>query len=126
MADKKMTRAEALENAITLVERTATEDDACNWTEVASVLRKMHASVTRPRKKSDAPTKAQRENVALAAKVFEAMTAKGEPVDGKWIAEHVNGIPSPQKCTAVMRVLIDDGKVVKTKEGKRVTYSLAE
>lgn len=128
MAEKKMTRAQALEFAMNIMREHENESDivADLKDEALEVLGKMHASVTRPRKKSDAPSKTQRENAALAEKVFEVMTAKGEPVESKWICEHVNGIATPQKCTAVMKVLIDSGEVTKSKEGKRVTYSVVE
>lgn len=70
MAEKKMTRKEALEAAIALVKQTATVDDG-NWTEVAEVLEKMYAQVTKPRPRK--PNTAKRDaNIALGEKFAEA------------------------------------------------------
>lgn len=125
MAEKKMTRKEALELAIRLVNHVATEDDAANWSEVAEVLTKMHEQVSKPRKKSDAPSKTRLINENLATKCVAAMEGH-EKATSKWLVEHVNGLLTPQKTTAVMKIAIDDGRVVRTKEGKTVYYSLAE
>lgn len=118
MSEKKnaITRAAALSYAI----------EHCDNPDVAEVLRKMHAQVTKPRKKSDLPTKTQMINNNLAASVLEAMEGHGtEPATTKWICEHVSGILTPQKCTAVVKILVENGQIVKNKEGKTVTYSLA-
>lgn len=116
MAEKKMTRAEALAYAIAHVDNA----------EVVEVLTKMHEQVTKPRKKSDAPTKTQILNRGLAEKCYEAIAAKGEAVSSKWLIEHVNGLLTPQKTTAVMRILIEDGRIIRNKEGKNISYSIAE
>ena len=114
MANKNMTRAQALELAIAAVDNA----------EAVAILEKMHAQVTKPRKRSDAPSKARVANEALAAAAVEAMEGH-EAVTTKWICEHVRGILTPQKCTAVMRIAVDDGRVIRSKDGKAVTYSLA-
>lgn len=122
MANKEMTRAQALEFAMKLIEDTS---DAPEYVEVHEVLAKMHAQVTKPRKKSDAPSKARIQNEALAAECIAAMEGH-ENVTSKWLIEHVNGLMTPQKATAVMKIAIESGAVVRNKEGKTVTYSLAE
>ena len=116
MANKEMTRAQALEFAIENIDNE----------EVVTVLRKMHAQVTKPRKKSEGPTKARIINEGLATKCVAAMEGH-DKVTSKWLLEHVSGWPTatPQKVTAVMKIAIDDGRVIKTKEGKAVYYSLA-
>ena len=126
MANKlTVTRAEALELAIRLMEQVATEDDSANWTDVAEVLRKMHASITKPREKSNEPSKAAKENLRLAAEVLKVMPAN-EPVLTSWIMEHVNGIMTSQKCTKVMQVLIAAGRVEKVEKvkGRYIGYKL--
>lgn len=110
-----ITRAAALAYAI----------ECCDNPEVVEVLRKMHAQVTKPRKKSDMPSKTQIMNRNLAAAAVAAIREHGEPVTSKWICEHVNGIMTPQKCTAVMKVAVDAGEAVKNKDGKAVTYTVA-
>jgi hypothetical protein len=127
MANKTntITRAEALEAAIALVKHIATEDGSRNWPEVAEVLTKMHASITKPREKSNEPSKAAKENIRLAGEVLKVMP-EGEPVLTSWIMEHVNGIMTSQKCTKVMAVLISAGKVEKVEKvkGRYVGYKL--
>ena len=119
MAEKMMTRAQAVEFAIEVVRDHEGECEAL------TVLEKMHAQLTKPRKKSDTKSKARILNESLAEKCFEAM-GNQESVTSKWLMEHVNGLLSPQKVTAVMKILIDDGRVVRNKEGKNISYSLAE
>lgn len=114
MAEKKMTRKEALEIAIAAVDGEARE-----------VLTKMYEQVTKPRKKAEGPSKTRLANEKLAAECVAAIEAHGEPVTGKWLVEHVNGLLTPQKCTAVIRIAIENGEVVKTKEGKNTYYALA-
>jgi hypothetical protein len=127
MANKTntITRAQALEAAIALVKHVATEDDSRNWGEVAEVLIKMHASITKPREKSNEPSKAAKENIRLAGEVLKVMP-EGEPVLTSWIMEHVRGIMTSQKCTKVMEVLIKAGKVEKVAkvQGRYVGYKL--
>lgn len=120
-----VTRAEALEATIALVKQVATEDDAHNWSEIAEVLTKMHASITKPREKSNEPSRAAKENIRLANEVLKVMPAD-EPVLTSWIMEHVNGIMTSQKCTKVMAVLISAGKVEKVEKvkGRYIGYKL--
>ena len=116
MAEKKMTRKEALEFVLALPE---VENNA----EVAEVIGKIYASVTRPRVKSDAPSKARILNESLAAQCVAAIREHGEPVTGKWLIEHVNGLMTPQKVTAVMKIAIENGEATREKNGKVITYS---
>jgi hypothetical protein len=131
MANKKntITRAQALESALYLVNlainETANTENSTNWAEVAEVLDKMHASITKPRAKQDGPTKTQRENLKLAQDMRAAIEEHGAPVNSKWVTEHVHGILTSQKVTAVAKVAIANGWIVKEKEGKTVTYSIA-
>ena len=117
MANKKntITRAQALEFAI------ANLDNA----EVVEVLTKMHTSITKPRPKTNEPSRAAKENIRLAGEVLKVMPAD-EPVLTSWIMEHVNGIMTAQKCTKVMAVLLDAGKVerVPKVQGRYTGYKL--
>lgn len=114
MSEKKMTRVEALNIAIA----TCENEEACE------ILTKMVAQFSKPRKRAEGPSKARILNESLATKCVAAMEGH-EGVTSKWLMEHVNGLMTPQKVTAVMNVAIERGEVVKTKEGKVVTYSLA-
>ena len=126
MANKEMTRAQALDFAIEAMTTMIEWEDLVEEADKAiEVLRKMHAQVTKPRKKSDTPSKARIINEGLANKCVAAMEGH-DKVMSKWLIEHVNGLLTPQKTTAVMKIAIEDGRVTKSKEGKSVYYSLAE
>lgn len=118
MAEKKMTRAQAIEFAIETIRNY--EGDC----EAIEILEKMHEQITKPRKKSDAPSKARLQNEALAAKCIAAMEGQ-EGVTSKWLIEHVDGLMTPQKATAVMKIAVESGAVIRSKDGKTVSYSLA-
>lgn len=108
-----ITRAQALEYAIA----------HCDNDAVIEVLRKMHAQVTKPRKKSDAPTKTQLVNANLCKAAIEAFKAHGnEGYDVKWISNHVNGILTSQKATAVMRFGMANGLIERNQDGKAITF----
>lgn len=110
-----ITRADALAIAI---ERMA------DMPEVAEVLRKMHASIIKPRKKSDAPTKTRQNNERLAHELATAIS-DGESVTAKWITEHIHGILTTQKAAAVARVGVELGLISKVVDGRKVTYTRA-
>jgi len=91
--------------------------------EERDVLNKMLASITKPRKASNEPTKNQLMNQNLAAELVAAVRANGEPVTIKWIVDHVNGINTPQKAVAIVRAAGED--LVKFYEGRQVYYRAA-
>lgn len=107
-----ITRAQALAIAI---ERCA---DA---PEVAEVLAKMYASITKPRAKT--VSKARLANERLAKQVADAIRGRG-PVTTKDLANL--GIPevmTTQKAAAVARVAVELGLITRTTEGKAVFYT---
>ena len=116
MTKNIMTRAQALTNAISLFDEGAPE---------VEVLNKLLVSITKPRKKSDAPSKTRKENLLLVDAAVEAMSAHGEPVNAKWLTEHVKGILTTQKAAAVMRLGAEVGKIEKLVDGRKVTYKVA-
>lgn len=78
--------------------------------------------------KSDKPSKAQRENAELAEVVFEFLMEAGGPVAAADVVEGVENpaIRSTQKVSALMKMLIADGRVVKRLDGKKVFFAVAE
>lgn len=110
-----ITRADALAIAI---ERMADRPD------VAEVLSKMLSSITKPRKKSDAPSKTRQNNERLAHELAAAIP-DGESVTAKWITEHIHGILTTQKAAAVARVGAELGVIVKVTDGRKVSYKHA-
>lgn len=92
------------------------------------IVAKATAHLAQLTKKSTAvktESRAAKENKALAASVLAWMPT-GEAVLTSEIMEHVNGIMTPQKCTKVMEVLIDAGKVVRVPKvkGRYTGYQL--
>ncbi|MBR0405260.1 MAG: leucine-rich repeat protein [Eggerthellaceae bacterium] len=67
------------------------------------------------------------ENARLAEKVLRVMPSD-EPVLTSWIIEHVNGITTSQRCTNVMNVLIEAGKVERVDgvRGRYIGYRLQQ
>ena len=112
----EMTRAIALQNAIALFPDDAPERE---------VLGKMLQTITKPRKKSDAPSKARVENEKLARDMHDAIQRNGSPVNAKWITEHVRGIMTTQKAAAVARVGVELGIINKLVDGRNVSYTVA-
>ena len=68
-------------------------------------------------------TEKHKENVALAKRILAAMP-DGEPVTSAWIVENVEGVVSSQRCTAIMKILVENELVVKIPkvEGGRLGY----
>ena len=110
-----ITRADALTIAI---ERVA------DLPEVAEVLRKMHASITKPRTKAEGPSKARKDNERLARELAAAIP-EGHEVTAKWVTEHVRGVLTTQKAAAVARVGVEMGIISKVVDGRKVTYTRA-
>lgn len=96
--------------------------------ECAEVIAKAEQHLAQLTKKGNAPKAASKtaiENERLAHEVAKIMP-EGEPVLTSWIMGHVQGIMTPQKCTKVMQVLIEKGRVTKVAkvEGRYTGYQL--
>lgn len=117
MSEKKMTRKEALSIAVA----------TCENAEAAAIINKMIKQLDKPRKRAEGPTKARRDNERFAREFADAIVNHGERVTGKWLSEHIKGLPSysPQKISAIAAVGIEMGILSKTKEGKVVYYDAA-
>lgn len=94
----------------------------------AEVITKAEQHLVTLTKKSSAPkveSKAAKENATLAHQVAMVMP-EGEAVLTSWIMSHVDGIMTPQKCTKVMQILIDKGRVEKVEKvkGRYIGYKL--
>ena len=92
------------------------------------IVDKAKAHLAQLTKKSTAPkteSRASKENKVLAAKVLAWMPSD-HPVLTSEIMEHVSGILTAQKCTKVMSVLLDAGKVrrVPKVQGRYTGYEL--
>ena len=112
-------------NGITRADAIAFAIKACEGnTEVVDVLTKMHAQLTAPRKAT--VSKARKVNENLAAKVRDAISARGDGMSTKDIvALGIPEITTTQKAAAVARVAVELGYIHKNVDGKSITYAIA-
>lgn len=71
------------------------------------------------------PTKAQKENEELKAQVFEYMTNKAAPVTASEIMNEIK-LNSTQKATALLNMLATDGKISRSSEKGKASFSVVE
>lgn len=126
---KTITRAQAIEFAISGVEHTRNlwEQDA-DWSpeqsdEIIAVLKKMHAQLVKPRAK--AVSKARLANENLARKVVKMLPAKGIGTKGI-VGFGIPEVATTQKAAAVMRVAEELGLAQKVVNKKVITYKPIE
>lgn len=96
----------ALADAIALAEEAGK-------TECAEKLSLLSASLAKKANAPKSPSKAQLQNRATAKQLFEAMPDE-EPVGTTWAMERGLNILTPQKATAIFKLLVADGVVEKT------------
>ena len=79
------------------------------------------------KKTSKTPTKTQKENEVIMAQILVTLDEIGESATVTEILAHgVEGFElTNQKTSALLRKLIEGGKVVKTIEGKKARFALA-
>ena len=119
--DKKMTYTTAIENAITAITKldcsTFNRDETVEkLTALKEQLMKRNAS------KSDKPTKTQKENAEIKARIHEFLTHTLQGVRCGDVASEL-GI-SGQKASALLSQMVKTGEVVKREGVKRVTLFL--
>lgn len=129
MADKKMTRAEAVQFAIDYLAdgidcEILKEDDQVN--EVLATLEKMHTQLMKPRKKSNAKSSARVANEPIAREFVKKLATAGEPVNAKWMTYNVRFCTTPQKAVAVAKIAEEWGAIERVSIKNRTFYSLVE
>lgn len=115
MAETKITYAEALTKAI--------ETEGLE----AEVVAKLEALKKSIEKKATnrKPTKAQKENEGYKAIVLESL-AQGKGTVGEIAKRNeVTADFSTPKVTALLGALVEEGKVIRTEEGRKAVYALA-
>lgn len=112
-------------NGITRADAIAFAIKACEGNpEVVDVLTKMHEQLMKPRKAT--VSKARKVNEGLAAKIRDAISARGDGMSTKDIvALGIPEITTTQKAAAVARVAVELGYIRKCVDGKSITYALA-
>lgn len=79
------------------------------------------------RSSTKTPTKTQKENEVLMGVIEEALSALGDKttVTNLIVSSEALANLSNQKVSALLRKMVDTGKVIKTTEGKKTLFSLA-
>ena len=125
MSKNTITRAQAIDYAISAVEHTREywETDG-DWSpeksdEIIAILKKMHEQLTKPRKA--AVSKARVANEGLAKKLAKLLPAEGLGSKGI-VGLGISEVATTQKAAAVMRVAEELGLVEKVVDKKNITY----
>lgn len=71
-------------------------------------------------------TKTQVENEGFKAEIMAVLTSEGATVTEIQSKSEVLGGLSNQRVSALLRLLKEDGKVVRTTDGKKTLFSVAE
>lgn len=74
------------------------------------------------KRKSATPSKTQKENVVIKAKILETLTNTEDGMTATEIAKTL-GLSSPQKASALVHQLIDEDKAKSDKVGKAVVFT---
>ena len=123
--DKKMTYTAALDNAIqavnSVIAHGADNDDMHETINKLTALKEQLAK--RNTAKSNKPTKTQRENAEIKERILEFLSHTLQGVKCGDVATAC-GISSGQKASALLKQLVDAGKVVKREGEKRTTLFL--
>ena len=75
---------------------------------------------------SKKPTKTQEENVSLKEEIVSVLTSEGATVTEIQTKSDVLGSLSNQRVSALLKQLVEAGRVVKTVDKKKSYFSLAE
>jgi sulfur carrier protein ThiS len=116
-----MTKRELFNALVTIVEGTEVENAA---ELVEGLQHEIELLDNRKSYKSDKPTKAQKERMEQAEKVAAVLGDEGMTATDVIAAVNDENIRSTQKVSALMKVLINDGRAVKVKDGKKVFFRL--
>ena len=119
--EKKMTKKEMFGRLIEIVEGANIED-------TDAVVEFLNHEIELVSKKRNGQTKTQKENEKLVEVVFEAITNAGHPVTVTELFKAVESdeIKSAQKVSALVKKLVDAGRVTRTEDKKKAYFSIAE
>lgn len=122
MATNSITNAAALSALIAFA-----RDNGCENTEAITKCEKHLAQLTKPKAKSDLPTKTQRLNASLCEEVNAFLCERGS-VTAKAVAEQM-GSPyctTSQKATILLGMLTSQGRAIRHCEKGRVWWTPAD
>lgn len=116
-----MTKRELFNALVAIVEGAEVENQA---ELIEGLKHEIELLDNRKSYKSDKPTKAQKERLEQAEKVAAVLGDEGMTATDVIAAVNDENIRSTQKVSALMKVLINDGRAVKVKDGKKVLFRL--
>lgn len=121
MAEKKMTRKQALELMLELTREGFEADDV---QEAREVIKKMIASIDKQTNRPKSKTSARLQNENYAKQLIEklAKTHRTEPFNATWIAEQVPYVMSSQRGYHVAKIAIEWGAIEEVTIKKRTFY----
>lgn len=127
MAEKKMTRKDALEFALQCIEQYELEYAEDNTAEQAkAVIGKMLVSIKKQSSRPKGKTTARLENEKIASEFIPKLQEHGEPVNTKWMMEHLKFCLSSQKAVAVAKVAEEWGEIKTVTIKNRTFYAPAD
>lgn len=121
--EKKMTKKEMFGRLIEVVEGASIS------VEDTEMLRDfLNHEIELVSKKRNGQTKAQKENEKLVEVVFEGIANAGHPVTVTELFKAVESdeIKSAQKVSALVKKLVDAGRITRTEDKKKAYFSIAE
>ena len=127
MAEKKMTRKEALEMAIEIFEqRESSMFDNELQDAAVEVLTKMVTQIEKQAKRPRSKSSARVANEPIAREFVKKLVTVGEPVNAKWMTYNVRFCTTPQKAVAVAKIAEEWGAIERISIKNRTFYSLVE
>ena len=117
MAEKKITKREVITAML--------KEEVVLANEVYKAYLENELALLNKKAENKKPTKEQAENVERKAEILNVLTDKGATVTDIMGKSEVLKALSNQRVSALLRQLIDEGKVVKETEGKKSLFRLA-
>ena len=123
MTNKKMTKVEWFEaiKAVVSASEIENKNDAIAFID-------HEIELLNNKKSSDRPTKKQLENVAVMNEIKNALLEVAKPVTITELMASSESLKtySSQKISALIKLLKDEGEVIRTEEKKKAYFSLAQ
>ena len=125
--NKEITKAQALEMALEIVKKVPAQEQTEGLTDKLQAMldqQKKQDSAKRGKKGTSKVAKEKTQNMELVRKLFIEM----EKPEALTLAEIAKAIPSfndftPQKTSAIMKALVDNGEMERTTKDKKVAFT---
>ena len=119
--EKKMTKKEMFGRLIKIVEGANVED-------TNAIVEFLNHEIELVSKKRSGQTKTQKENEKLIEVVYNAIVNAGHPVTVTELFKMVESdeIKSAQKVSALVKKLVDAGRIRREEDKKRAYFTIAE